>query len=136
VLGWTVASALAQPANAQLISQKTLSTAMVVTMAQTAISSTPMSGWRPAAGLIISNGADLFRPEGTFLATRRPLFHTTREEALFVLISVDMVDLRARPPHRSARVQQAGHRIATAQSVGTLSAEEPVSLGKSLMALR
>jgi hypothetical protein len=65
-----------------------------------------------------ANGPDLFRPEGRFWPTRRPLFHATREEALFVLISVDMVDLHARPLHRSALVQRAGHCIATAQSRG------------------
>src|SRR5271165_4617957 len=48
-----------------------------------------------------------FGRRGRFWPTRRPLFHAMCEEALFVLISVDMVDLHARPL-RPQRPRSAG----------------------------
>jgi hypothetical protein len=74
---------------------------------------------------------------GRFWPTRRSLFHATREGALFVLISVDMVELHARPPPPQ-RPRSAGrpfYRNRT-QLWGPCPTEEPVSHGKPSMALR
>jgi hypothetical protein len=46
VLGCSLVSTLAQPARAQLIIQKSLSPAMVVTMAQTAMETCRANGYR------------------------------------------------------------------------------------------
>jgi hypothetical protein len=46
ILGCSVVSTLAQPAHAQLVIQKSLSPAMVVTMAQTAIETCKANGYR------------------------------------------------------------------------------------------
>ncbi len=57
-----------------------------------------------------------FGRRGRFCPTRRPLFHGVRKGLLFELISIDMVDLHARPLHRIALVQRTVRCTATAQT--------------------
>ncbi len=67
-----------------------------------------------------------FGRRGRFWPTRRPLFHAAREEALFVLISVDMVDLHARPlpPQRPRSAGRPSYRNRT-ELREPCSAEQP-----------
>src|SRR5215475_4894334 len=68
-----------------------------------------------------------FGRRGRFWPTRWPLFHATRG-VLFVLISVDMVDLHVRPlPPQRSYFCRAGYHIAIALSSATLAPGQPVS---------
>ena len=53
-----------------------------------------------------------FGRRGRFWPTRRPLFHAAREEALLILISVDMVDLHVQPlpPQRRRSAGRTSYR--------------------------
>src|SRR5208282_3421487 len=78
-----------------------------------------------------------FGRRGRFCPTRRPLSHATREEALLILISVDMVDLHARPlpPQRRRSAGRPSYRNRT-ELREPCSAEQTVSGGKPSMSLR
>jgi uncharacterized protein GlcG (DUF336 family) len=64
VLALGLAPALAQPANAQLLEQKSLSAAMAFTMAQTAIETCKASGYRVSATVVGRTGEVILQVRG------------------------------------------------------------------------
>jgi uncharacterized protein GlcG (DUF336 family) len=63
-LGCAIASTLAQPASGQLINQKSLSSGMVVTMAQTAMETCKANGYRVSVTLLGNAGEVLIQLRG------------------------------------------------------------------------
>ena len=64
IVGCSVVSTLAQPARAQLIIQKSLSPAMVVTMAQTAMETCKANGYRVSVTVLGNAGEVLIQLRG------------------------------------------------------------------------
>jgi uncharacterized protein GlcG (DUF336 family) len=63
-LGCTLVSTLAQPANAQLLNQKSLSAGMVVTMAETAMATCKANGYRVSVTVLGNAGEVLLQLRG------------------------------------------------------------------------